>query len=190
MILPDTLKPLPVAPPESLGGSTPSAPGGGGESFVSERSVRRLLLGPMAVATPARTEAPDEAGFAGPTLVPVEESDDSPFIILAKGQTIRQAPKPDYRPGELHPALEQGRCAPPPCPRSNVVTSFSRRLPRKPQVWLAAMAIASIGFIASATLVDYLAQKAAQQFGLSTRPVPVAPVEPEAAAPSLASRAR
>ncbi len=231
MILPDTLKPLPVAPPDEPASSASHDSSRGfsdGDAFVSERSVRQLLLGPMVVAgapgsrpvgsapasrPPVGLKPMDEDSFAGPTLIPLDEpavaavpavgdapgaaaeaDGESPFIVLAKGQSIRRAPKPDYRPGDRHPALEENQGALPPCPRRGAVNRFRRRVPRSPKVWLAAAAAATLAFLATATMVDFVARKAAQQFGMSTEPVPITPAPPsqaaEPAAPSLASRAR
>lgn len=115
MNLPDSLQPLPVGPVSEEEAAVRSQES---EAFVSDQSVRQLLVGPLSV----NREQPDPVqggGFAGRS--------DSPFVSLAGRELYADAPAKPFVPSGPHPALAAPRRAAPPVPRTELESNFGRR---------------------------------------------------------------
>jgi hypothetical protein len=104
MIFPENFAPLPVADDRPTGGVESS-------EFVSEQTVRQLLVGPLRVSAPVHRLEPDDGSYAGGGLV------ESPFVRLAASEEAAEPPAREFRPGDPHPALADPRRARPPVPR-------------------------------------------------------------------------
>lgn len=116
MIIPDNLQPLPVAPvpeEESAAKALES------EAFVSDRSVRQLLVGPLTLEHEPTMLRSDGEEFVGRSS--------SPFISLAGREAFADAPAKTFTPSGPHPALAASRRAAPPVPRAEVEGNFGRR---------------------------------------------------------------
>lgn len=176
MNLPDTLQPLPVPPAteEETAARTQES-----EAFVSDQSVRQLLVGPLSVEKAEPQFHMDGDGFAGRQA--------SPFVSMAGKELFGNAPAKAFAPSGPHPALAEPRRAAPPVPRTELEASFGRhdvserRLIVAMGVAASAMLIATVlsGFTDSASI------EPSRQVNESPAAQP-APAPTEAGDPALA----
>jgi len=183
MIIPDNLRPLPVADDEAK-----ASPAAGEQDFVHERDVRCLLVGPLSVPNPKprRFPADDFAGRddcdAGDTRAA------SPFVALAPDDEPWE-PEPDRSlPKGPHPALDSPRKPSPPKPRIDVEQDFGGRAVGD-RWWVLGVGIALLALLCSGSLVQIVSHEAVKRAGLTAPIVNEAPpVEfPDPERPSLVS---
>lgn len=143
MIIPSNLQPLPVAP---VSDEEAAAKAMESEAFVSDRSVRQLLVGPLAVEhEPTMLRAEDD-GFVGRSA--------SPFISLAGREGFTEAPAKAFVPRGPHPALAPPRRAAPPVPRRGVEGNFGRGH-RSERFLVVGMGVAAITVMVAAVLSGF-----------------------------------
>jgi|GEM_PF-6932533 len=113
MIIPDTLSPLPVLPPD---GSAASRDDGAPDEFVCERTVRQLLVGPLSAIDPETGLLPSNEEFAGRSDLPSRR--ETPFVSRRPTPGHADAPAKPFVPRGPHPALSKPRHSAPPRPRA------------------------------------------------------------------------
>ncbi|BCX48843.1 hypothetical protein HAHE_27510 [Haloferula helveola] len=158
MILPDNLKPLPVAPGKEEGAASKSRDLG---DFVSEAAVKQLLVGPLSVNRCDPKFGGSRHGFAGRADV----GDASPFVSLSSDEFYDEAPAKSFEPRGPHPAMAEPRRAAAPVPRSTREGEFGR-YPAAERMWVMAMGVVLLAMIIGGVL-----------FKLATREPAGSPVE-------------
>ena len=143
MNFPDSLQPLPVAP---VSQQEAAARAQESEAFVSDRSVRQLLVGPLCVEQDRALPGSGGDGFAGRS--------NSPFISLAGGTRFENAPAKAFAPSGPHPALAAPRRAAPPVPRTELESNFGRRHVSERRIVIA-MGVAAMAVLVAAVLSGF-----------------------------------
>ncbi|MEM9236344.1 MAG: hypothetical protein AAGB14_06150 [Verrucomicrobiota bacterium] len=153
MIIPDTLRPLPVTPATAEGKSAPEKDP---EDFVSEAAVRQLLVGPMKVSSMNASRVPAGDVFAGRD--DLSEAEAKPFVPTRPTRSCRTEPAKAFKPSGPHPALSKPRTAAPPRPRIEVDAGMkSRRL--ADHWWVLGMGAAMLAIIASGALIELVSRE-------------------------------
>jgi len=144
MIIPASLQPLPVAPvseDEAVERALES------EAFVSDRSVRQLLVGPLSVEHEPTVMRSSGDEFVGRV--------ESPFISLAGCEAFRDAAPKAFAPSGPHPALAAPRRAAPPVPRSAVESGFGGRT-RSERRLVVGMGVAAVTLMVAAVFSGFV----------------------------------
>ncbi|MBK1825743.1 hypothetical protein [Haloferula rosea] len=169
MIIPSSLQPLPTVP---VSDDEAAAKAMESEAFVSDRSVRQLLVGPLSLEHEPTVIRSNPDDFVGRV--------ESPFISLAGREECADAPAKAFAPSGPHPALAAPRRAAPPVPRSMVENGFGRH-GRSERRLVIGMGVAAVTLVVAAVFSGFVPIEVKAK-----QPVPAVEVTPSEVTPVVA----
>jgi len=186
VILPQTLRPLPVSPSDNRPGASPPF-----EDFVAAVDVRKVILGTSEF--PVRGLPADDFDFAGRADVPLLKR-------VAKWKSEPREVKAELELADLaveipvvHPAFEVIPPARHPAPpqlreRADCEAAYGRSRPNE-RWWVIGMGLAACAVLFSGTLVDFIYREALRRSHVEAIVLPKPSVKHAAAAAAAAPAA-